>query len=422
MNNDLHMPDRKPGADTSRPNPGESRGKAEHRGAWARVVRFVWWSVRIDPEIMSGCPAIDRFQQISRAVLLSAVGGIAIFAWGGFFLQFWNLAVALPLTIVVVVWILMIDQIMGASRWVLTGVLASPGKKHWLNAALVFRLLIGGVTASATSYSASMLISHSTIAEQEQRDRDSANAAKRAEGDAEKARAFQNLLGARDAEVKQATTDIAAIGGKLDAARRARDAASQTAADSKIAADCQVSGGPGCHRGKGPMYRAALTRAGKAADDLQRAENDMSSLATQLTAATRKRDDALKAYHEHEADYLAAAKAIDRRVAAEAVPERDDPVMSYMALQKVFAGPNGDGARFFSHLMLALLLAVEMSYVLISEYFGHASIYMARLIARTKILAAEAADDFRRKTGALFATPGDRSTFRVVPLFPKAGQ
>jgi uncharacterized protein DUF4407 len=409
------------GGDMSRSNPGESRGKAEHRGAWARVMRFGCWFVRADPEILSGCPTIDRFQMISKAVLLLAVAGIATFAWGGFFFQFWSF-VALPLTVVVVVWIVMIDQMMGAARWVLTGVLASPGKKCWLNAALVFRLLIGGVTASATSYSAAMLISHSTIQDQEQRDRDSANAAKRAEGDAEKARAFQNLLGARDAEIKQATADIATINGKLDAARRVRDAASQTAADSKIAADCQLSGGPGCHRGKGPMYRAALTRQAKAADDLQRAEADMSSLAAQLADATRKRDDALKAYREHEADYLAAAKAIDRRVAAEAVPQRDDPVMSYMALQKVFAGPNGDGARFFSHLMLALLLTVEMSYVLISEYFGHASIYMARLIARTKILAAEAADDFRRKTGALFAQASDRSTFRVVPLFPKAGQ
>jgi len=122
-----------------------------------------------------------------------------------------------------------------------------------------------------------------------------------------------------------------------------------------------------------------------------------------------------------EVEYLAAAKAIDQRVAAEAVPARDDPVMSYMALQKVFASQDGDGARFFAHLMLALLLTVELSYVLISEYFGHASVYMARLIARTKTLAAEVADEYRRKVGAQFQADDARepTVFRVIPRFPK---
>ena len=50
-----------------------------------------------------------------------------------------------------------------------------------------------------------------------------------------------------------------------------------------------------------------------------------------------------------------------------------------MAPQKVFASKDGDGARFFAHLMLALLLTVEL-YVLVSEYFGHASVRMARLL------------------------------------------
>ena len=66
---------------------------------------------------------------ISKAVLLAAVAGIAVFAWGGFFVQFWPVYIALPLTVVVIVWIVMIDQIMGASRWALQGVLAVPGQE-----------------------------------------------------------------------------------------------------------------------------------------------------------------------------------------------------------------------------------------------------------------------------------------------------
>ena len=124
--------------------------------------------------------------------------------------------------------------------------------------------------------------------------------------------------------------------------------------------------------------------------------------------------------------FLEAAKVIDKRVAEEAVPPRDDPTMSYMALQQVFASPMGPAARFYSHLMLILLLTVELSYVLVSEYFGHASVYMARLIARTKILSAKAADQLRRETAALFGRDDDADdppgtpAFRAVPRFVAA--
>src|SRR5579862_6234846 len=94
----------------------------------SRFMLFLHWLVRIDPEILSGCPRIDYFQMISKAVLLSAVGCVALFAWGGFFGQFWPLCVAVPLTLVVVIIILMIDQFLGSARWFLQGVLRVPGK------------------------------------------------------------------------------------------------------------------------------------------------------------------------------------------------------------------------------------------------------------------------------------------------------
>ena len=91
-----------------------------------------------------------------------------------------------------------------------------------------------------------------------------------------------------------------------------------------------------------------------------------------------------------------------------------------MALQRVFASPEvGPAAHFYAHLLLALLLLMELSYVLVSEYFGMPASYMARLIARTKILAAEAADEYRRRTATLFQQDGEREriAFRVLPRF-----
>jgi hypothetical protein len=389
-----------------------------------RLLWFVWWLVRVDPEILSGCPTIDRFHFISKGLLLGAVAGIALFAWGGFFGAFWPIYVALPLTLVVIVWIVLIDQIMGASRWALQGVLATPGpaRAFGLSTALILRLVIGFVTASATSYSATMLICHATIAAQQQRDRDAENAAKRAAGAAEKAQARRSILGALDAEVKAAQSEIDGINAQIDAVRRRRDTASQQVTDSQLSANCQLQGGPGCRKGKGLQYGAALIRQGKAANDMRQAEGEIPGLEGRRAVAEHRRDDALAAFRAREGEFLEAAKAIDKRVADEAVPARNDPVMSYMALEKVFASPEGPGARFYANLMLALLLVVELSYVVVSEYFGHATVYMARLIARTKILAAEAADQYRRSTGALFGQEGARelTSFRVLPRFAQS--
>src|SRR5271169_6588593 len=110
---------------------------------------------------------------------------------------------------------------------------------HWRFA---LRLGIGLVTASATSISGTMLFSHAKIEAQEEKTRDSENAAKRAAGEAEKAQAWQSMLGALDAEVKHAGGEVGALNDRLDAARRLRDAAGQQAVDSKITADCQLTG------------------------------------------------------------------------------------------------------------------------------------------------------------------------------------
>ena len=399
--------------------------KDSRRSLWrGRVMYFVYWLVRVDPELLSGCPTIDSFQTISKAALLFAVACIALFAWGAFFLLFWPVWIALPLTLTVVVWIVLIDQFMGAARWTLHGVLAVPGKGRGLarHGTVILRLVIGVVTASATSFSATMAINHATIDEQLQTDRDAKNAAKRAAGEADKARLRQIMLGERDAEVRQAADAVEAVQGRLDSARRARDEASGAVTAADLVANCESQGGPGCHRGIGPMYRAAQIKRAKAAEDLRQAEQDIPALESALAAAEQKRDRAQAAVRAHEAAFIEAAKQIDERVAREAVPARLDPVMAYLALQKVFESPEGPAARFYSHLILTLLLTVELSYVLISEYFAHASVYMARLIARTKILATEVADEYRRKTGrGDDDDPPGAPSFWVVPRFPQGG-
>lgn len=180
----------------------------------ARLQLFLYWLVRVDPEVMTGCPVIDRFHMQAKAALLLAVATIAVFAWGAYLLLFWPWYIELPLLCPIIVWIVLIDQFMGSAHWKLQGILRRPGSRQALigwavilgvlagNATLVLRLGIAVVTSSATAFSATMAMDHETIAAQEEKDRNEANAALRANGEAEKQQIWRDMLGADDAAVK----------------------------------------------------------------------------------------------------------------------------------------------------------------------------------------------------------------------------
>jgi Domain of unknown function (DUF4407) len=396
------------------------------RSGWrARCMGFVYWLVRVDPDILATCPKIDHYLVASRAILLLTVSALALFAWSGFFLLFLPAAVALPASLVVVTLITLLDQFLGSCRWVLRGVLAKPRAawRAWCNPVAIIRLVIGVVLSQATALGIVMLIFSASIHRQEELDRHAVNDRLRTAGEMDKRQAWQTILGARDTEVKQASGEVAAINVQLDAARRLRDSAGQQVVDNQINADCQLNGGAGCRKGAGHEYRKAVTRQGKAADDLRRAESDLSALEARRVAAEHKRDDAVAAYRVREGEFLEAARTIDARIDGELAKPSNDPLMAYMALQRVFESDVGPAARDYYHLLLLLLLVMEMSYVLVSEYFAHASIYEVRLIARTKILAAEAAEQYRRSADVLYRSPAatPQPSFRVIPRFGDDG-
>ena len=347
-------------------------------------------------------------------MLLCVIAGIAVFAWGGFWSLFWPFYIAIPLTLLTVCWITLIDQAIGAAHWRLRGILASPSGGSRMRGVIFFlRLAIGIGTSYCTATSAIMLLSHQTIVAQEARDRDAANAAKRNAAAEEKHQLWKAILGDRDAEVRLANADVTTAATQLEAARTQRDAAGQQLLNQKIEVDCQQKGGPKCDKGEGPLFRQAVARRDKAQGDLQLAETDINRFETRLTLAEHKRDDALAAFRQREPEYQAAAQAVDQRVERERVPESDDPILAYKALQKVLHSPEGAATRAYADCLLALLLLIELSYILVSEYFAHASIYDARLIARTRILAAEAAEHYRRSVG-MQDMP---TTSRVIPRF-----
>ena len=102
------------------------------------------------------------------------------------------------------------------------------------------------------------------------------------------------------------------------------------------------------------------------------------------------------------------------------MPDRNDALMSYLALQEVYEDPRfGEAAKHFSWLMMAVLMTFELSYVVVRVWFSHASVYMALLIADTKKRADVAAVDYERHSQALRSALGlpevGRVPLRLLP-------
>ena len=167
-----------------------------------------------------------------------------MFAWGAYLILFlpWY---AFPLLVPIIVWIVLIDQFMGTAHWKLQGILRRPATRQALfgwaiilgvladNATLGLRLGIAVVTSSATAYSATMSLSHETIAAQEEKERNEANAALRANGETEKQQIWRDMLGADDAAVKEAAEALKALQLQIADARSSRESAAGTVADAQ---------------------------------------------------------------------------------------------------------------------------------------------------------------------------------------------
>ena len=78
--------------------------------------------------------------------------------------------------------------------------------------------------------------------------------------------------------------------------------------------------------------------------------------------------------------------------------------MGYRALRELENDPKkGEAILWFSHVMMAVLMTVELSYILVRLMFSPASIATARLIKNTKLEAEEINSDYDRQSHELRA-------------------
>jgi hypothetical protein len=387
----------------------------------SRITRLACVLVRSNPEILAAAPRQDHYAVVCEALLLSVVGGVTGLAWTCFWAQFLSMPVACAFGALAGFFIFLVDQAIGAADWRLTGVLRRPGaQRGWqTHARLGMRLAMTVILSTATSTGASMAMFHDAIKTQLEADVRGKNR-QIEEQYAERIREHRALrFGSLEADMQRLTASVAEITRVLDAARQLRATASQRTEAYQIEADRELKGAPGYKAGAGSKYREAQARKLAADSDLAKAASDIEIYEPRLAQAQSKLDAASAALRAAEKAFAGEAAQLDAERKSKLVPDRNDALMSYLALQEVYEDPRfGEAARHFSWLMMAVLMTFELSYVVVRVWFSHASVYMALLIADTKKRADVAAADYERHGNALrgaFGLPApDRGPLRFL--------
>ena len=96
------------------------------------------------------------------------------------------------------------------------------------------------------------------------------------------------------------------------------------------------------------------------------------------------------------------------------MPERNDPLMRYIALRDIKQDPKvGAAAQEFHWMMVLVLLTLELSFLIVKYLCAPASVYTVRLIARTKREAAEVSAEHARNIESIHRGR-PRGNLRVV--------
>jgi hypothetical protein len=356
------------------------------------------WIVRCDPTILAESTLLDKMVVAGEALLLLLVASASGVAWTCFWAQFLSMWAAVCFGLFASFFILLIDQAIGCADWRLTGILQNPANKAvWANVAkLSVRIALSVVLSFATAIGATMAICHDAIKAQLEETRREINQ----KIDDRYGWLIQDLItrtyGPRITDVKAAKENITQITAQLDGAlRRKTDAESAK----KIAieeAGRELRGDPGYRRGCRTLCRKDLALIQVADTAIAKASTDITTIfEPRLTEANNQLAEASKSLRVAEASAQGKVADIEAEKRSKWVPERQDALMSWMALDTLSRSPTlGAATRHFTFVITSVLLAVELSYVMVRVLFAHASIYMVLLIKATKLRSEREAMDY----------------------------
>lgn len=367
------------------------------------LMKAFCWITRSRPDIAARSNQLDRMTIAANGIALLTLGVISVAAWSLFLACFMPLPAALLVAALISLVILQIDAALAAADWEIAGVLRTSGPRgagHWLK--LTFRVGIGLVFSIFTGLGVILAAFSDTIADQLQKKRNIRNASLEREYGALKDEVKARLARAVEAEIKTLAGSRAIEVERVKVLRDRRDDLRGRASQASLEAGREVDG---LNRaaGAGPRYRDAMRQseessrlAASAASDLEQAsaalalmDQRLATLSEQLAASAKE---IAAAHHE-----LDAKKVRDPRW----IPERDGPLTRIIALDELKADPEyGTVVTRFTAMTMLFLLALELGFLIIKSV-APASVYQVRLIAETRLEAAEVSADFARRREAI---------------------
>ena len=348
------------------------------------LMRRIAIMMNVDPDGLALAPEGERVTLASEFILLVLVSAISGVAWAAFWAQFARPLVAVSFGLVASVFVFLLDRAIGSSDWSLGGILRSPGARYgrefW--AKLAIRLLVTFILSFATSTGATMAMFSEAIATELDQLRREEN--QRIED--RYAGMLHDLLarhfGVQVAEIDSLTKTIAATTPALDAARRI---AAEAAAKQQAARDDEAKELRGANNraaGAGHRFFDAEDREKASGAELARAQAEIGIFEPRLREAQARLKVANAQLQAQQPTVQGEIDALEVEKKSHLVVGRQDAMLSYMALRKLYDDPvHGQAARDFARIMMAVLMTIELSYFTVRIIFSQASIYSKRCSA-----------------------------------------
>lgn len=371
--------------------------------------KFFSWVIARDHKLMSECPPNEQVAIISQGAHLLLVAGISGIIWVGFGALFVSVWSAPALGIIAFSLTVLIEQSISIPEVGPASFLKDPAARDTKAKVAKFggRGALAVIFSLVTSLVAALILHWQTVLHTVEDARRDKNWHVDEQFDQQVHMVKLQLLGVVQRRVDELHAGIDRDRASLDEANaKAADAASR----STIAADemkKEARGGNGYDAGKRALWKQRR-------DDKLVADHDFSTAKAQVGVVQPRLDAMLKELPQAE-ERLAAAEAqpaVRKRldqVEAERMEAQEkfgiDGMMAVMALENVFDDPKiGSTARWFHYLMMAVLLAVELSYVIRVIFYAPASVYNAMVMKKTKLMVEKAAADYERERAAFWTS------------------
>ena len=350
------------------------------------------WITGIDPDIWKKIPFWNKANICAEYALLFVISMVTGVAWWCFWGMWGSWYASLFVGITAFILMFLLDRLIAGSDWRKMGVIAFEGIRYGRTfyIRLVLRIFMALVSSNATSVALKMKTSEAAITNQIEQSVRARNLRIQEKTAATIKDLTQRETGYEQTQAlaqRKALDEIAPI---VDKAQHDRAQAVENLRLAQQDMDRELTGSDGRPGGRGKEYRKAQDRADAASKALALADNDLARYQPRFLVQKKASEDAYRAFEDALARLSQKVQVLEREKWAAMEPVRQDAALSYMALQEILADPErGPAARFFGHIMLAVMMTIELSYLIVRTIFGQASIYMAYLIQDAKNRAAK---------------------------------